>query len=106
METTIMTGKNRNIGLRLVPEVKYSNAIPEAATSIATGSSHLSGLAGAARGTSGGGSTTMSPSSANGAGRREARTKSIPEWTQQEPIPFHRGANYFAAPTSPKARLR
>src|SRR5258706_11822150 len=87
-----MTGNNMNIGLRLVPDVKYSNAIPNAATSIAAGISHVSGLAGTCRGTSGGGSTTMSPASSCGALRRGAHTKSIGERTQQTPIPFHRKA--------------
>ena len=79
-DANIMTGKNMNMGLRVVdatPEVKYSAIMPPAATSMATGSRRASGLAGKAFGTSGGASSVISPSAIGGAGSRGSREKSI-----------------------------
>jgi len=75
-----MTGKNMNIGPRLVApptDVKYSTIMPPAATSMATGIRRASGLPGNGSGTSGGGSTLTFPFIMGGAGSRGSRVNSI-----------------------------
>ncbi|GAT12529.1 uncharacterized protein RMCN_5662 [Mycolicibacterium novocastrense] len=59
-DTAIITGKNANIGVRLVPapEVKYTAIMPTAATSTASGSRRATGLVEAALGSAGGDFTT------------------------------------------------
>ncbi|BBY73271.1 hypothetical protein MPRF_01700 [Mycolicibacterium parafortuitum] len=62
-ETTIITGKNRNIGLRVAVsvEVMYSTVIPAIAAIIATGISRASGFVRFGSGGSGGASMTNRP---------------------------------------------
>jgi hypothetical protein len=107
-DTSIIAGKNTNIGFRIAPapEVKYSAIIPTAATIIATGNRRASGFAGTAFGRSGGASTPISPTGTGGVESRGSRMNSIGLWTRKRSTSFHPQAAKIAAHAQALTGLR
>ncbi|MCH9768803.1 MAG: hypothetical protein K0U70_13485 [Actinomycetia bacterium] len=80
-DTSIMAGKNKNIGLRAeaLPEVRYSVLIPTIAAIMAMGRRRANGFAGVGFGSSGGGSTTIWPPGITGGRAADRVRRSIAE---------------------------
>ncbi len=94
IETTIMSGKTSDIGLRAAPEPNISATMPIIAATITTGSNFARRLPGVERGISGGACIPTSPTGTRGTSRRGLRTnRTVPTnrtvLTNPPPPPHH-----------------